>query len=130
MDRQSDDVRGMMRAKIITKASGAGGNTALDIRPPEGEYWDVIQVRASHDDAGGLTDHWQVYDGYAIETASMYGGTGTRYLYPDIGNPARPLRLTYRCWLQFQVDGMAGAKTITAAVVFERICGMPVIMDY
>ena len=119
------DIRGILRAFSLTQGSGAGGNTICEIRPPESEVWDIIQCRGSHDDAGGLTDYWMLVDTLVPTTVILYAGTGNRYLHPDIGTPARPIRTTHLSYLTFQVNAMAAGKTITVAVLAERILGMP-----
>lgn len=121
----TEPIRGILRAAILTQGSGAGGNINCAIRPPESEVWDIIQCRGSHDDAGGLTVQWWLNDVVGPIQLILFSGTGTRYLHPDIGYPARPLRLTHASYLNFYVAGMAGAKTITVHVAYERILGLP-----
>jgi len=121
-----DEGRGVPRVLAITKGSGAGGDTILDVRPAAGEMWDFYFLRASTDDAA-RDGSWLARDEDTPLTATLYSWVGatSRYLYADLPSLRSPLRLTYSSYVQVKFLAMAGAKTITANIMVERILGAP-----
>lgn len=121
----SEVLRGPLRAHDLTQASGAGGDITLSIRPPAGEVWDLFHLRCTHDDAAGLTVQWRGIDTAGGENCLLSQGTSVpRYLFTDLAGCKGGLRINNDCYIGFKVNGMAGAKTISANVLYERITGV------
>lgn len=120
------EYRGSMRVKQITQASGAGGNTYCNIQPPEGELWMIHAISASHDDVA-RTISWVWSDSPLSLIATLYteaAVTAMHYYHRDVGSAA-PVQANRQVYPSFYVAAMAGAKTITVNVLYERIVGMP-----
>lgn len=121
-----DQLRGALRWQEITQASGAGGDTFLNVRPPDGEVWDIYAISAIHDDAARTID-WMTNDVDTGSYGSLYNEaavTARRYWGPNCGI-YQPVRIHYKCYIMYKVTAMAAAKTITGEVLYERIVGWP-----
>jgi hypothetical protein len=117
-------IKGHTRLVIITQASGAGGDTYANIRPPQGEVWVLKAAAASHDDVA-RTIAWQLNDTDTAAFASLYteaAVTAAHYYHRDVGN-ASDLVLSYNCYLMYKIASMAAGKTITVNCAVERIVG-------
>lgn len=122
----SDELfRGSLRATTIATASGAGGTVYGNVQPPEGEVWDVYVVSEAHDDAARVLQ-WCIIDtiGSLILPVSYTAATTDRHSFFTDTQAPGPIRLTHNCYIAAQIAAMAGAKTLTVNVLYERIVGV------
>lgn len=123
------ELNGVLRAKTVTASSGAGGNTYCNIQPPEGEIWKIHALSALHDDAA-LTLNIGFSDVIGSSILPMYseaavGAAGALVQLFDKLKVSGPVWANRDCYPWIYFAGMAGGKTITCRVVFERIVGVP-----
>lgn len=120
------ETRGSIRCKEITAASGAGGTTYCNITPPEGELWMIYAIYATHDDvARTISWVWSDTPAASIYTVYTEAAVATpHYYHRDVGSAA-PVQANHAVYPSYCVSAMAGAKTITVHVLFERIVGVP-----
>jgi hypothetical protein len=119
-------LRGALRGKSIATASGAGGTIYGNVQPPEGEVWDVYVVSEIHDDAARALQ-WCVIDtigALILPLASVAATTDRHSFFTDTGATG-PIRINHACYVAAQVTAMAGAKTLTINILYERILGAP-----
>jgi hypothetical protein len=121
------------KVKQATAASGAGGNTTISFTVPAGCMWEVLFGIAYHDDAARACT-WYIVDHLS---ASVLLGAGRScaanvpcYLYSGwdgtvtFANTIKsPLRLAAAGGITMVAAAMAGAKTITGALVVREIKG-------
>ena len=120
------NLRGPIRVKQLTQGSPGGGSIYCNIRPPDGELWEIYAIAASHDDVA-RTIQWVWSDSPLALIATLYteaGVTAMHYYHRDIGASA-PVQANYQVYPSYYVANIAAGKAITVNVVYERIVGIP-----
>lgn len=121
----SGELRGPLRILGATANSGAGGDTSAVLRPPEGEVWDILMAKGSHNGAAGLTCQWYFTDTIGGLAEMMgQGATQPRLMNTDCGVSRIPLRLNHNLFISFQVLACGAGVTVAVAAILERITGV------
>lgn len=117
-------VPGHPKAVELTTASGAGGDTACDLRPAAGHAYIVLAARAYQDDAARTIEWIGQIDStaYVLSTSTLNASTDLQ-LYTSLPSPV-PFILTRSCYLQFKVCSMAAAKNVYVKLWVHEISGI------
>lgn len=119
-------------AKTATTASGAGGNTTVNLRPASGERWIVAWAAGYHDDAAGRDAIWYIVgspDG-TVELSRKTALAANTVLELYGANEAAlnhwyrlPIVASYDIYPQFYVSAAAAAKNVYIRALIYRLRG-------
>lgn len=120
--------QGRFDAATLSTASGAGGNTAVNLRPPENEAWLIVWAVA-YNNEGGKAQYWQL-KGCSTDPLTLSDSTPAinarvplyiDYAVAHLYSPYRmPLRLTYDQYVLTYAN-LAAAKTIYIDYIAYKI---------
>lgn len=113
----------------VKNVEGAAANANIDLRPTEGEMWEVIEIRAYHDDPAGLTCHFEYQD----------NANSTLYTFPDHAALAastyvslrldddfrQRLTVTFNKFIRWKCTGIAAGKKGYINAIIRIIKGLP-----
>jgi hypothetical protein len=122
---------GWVDAVDLTTASGAGGNTTCNIRPPAGERWLLAYAIGFHDDAArNAIWYWVGAPAGTVELTrrTALATTAKLAFYSADEDAAKntfmmPIVATYTQYPQFLVEGMANAKNIYVRYLAYKLRG-------